>query len=412
MPGITEVSAMIRFEQTRRSGRPRKNSKVGLVERLEDRQLMAYSPLGYSLPDLTVSGTVAPTAAYGHDLAIRLDVRNLGASSLYEPLALEPGAPSTADAPPSHVGVFISRTPHFGYRTTIKIADVEVPAVPQNSVVTVNTSVQLPAYQPGFPVNGKTIYVFFKADNLNEVLEADKIHNLNRKAQPVLLQLPLPELSGVTWDVPAIVQPGDALRPTIKVANFGTVNTDTQGPFNVYLVASDDNKFGPGDTILQVFTIDSLPGLNSVPLAPHSIDGDLNTIYDQPNVVTLTSDQVVTPHVPGPYYIGVFVDPEHAILQLHDTEGKRPNTLFPSKKTDKPIPGLPPAGILQAPAPDTNLFPIPAFGPLMNGASSTVTTLMVADPGTYVPPNLSRNDSETVVAPNFPIPAASTRTKR
>src|SRR5438105_4542509 len=78
----------------RRAERVRRRPDRIAPERLEGRELLSYSPLGFSLPDLTVTGRAAPIAAYGGPLAVEVDVRNLGASSLIEPLNLEPGAGS------------------------------------------------------------------------------------------------------------------------------------------------------------------------------------------------------------------------------------------------------------------------------------------------------------------------------
>ena len=90
---------------------PRASAVAPAIEALEGRQLLSYSPFG-SLPDLSVTAQAGAIAAYGGPITVTLDVQNLGASSTVEPLNLQPGSPSTADAPPSHVGVYLLRTPN------------------------------------------------------------------------------------------------------------------------------------------------------------------------------------------------------------------------------------------------------------------------------------------------------------
>ncbi len=97
------------------------------LERLEERQLLSFSDLGFSLPDLIVSGVAGPKAAWGGTISVAGYVQNIGASTIPEPTqqvptsqlispALIPNAllgtnnSSTADAPDTSVAVYI--TPH------------------------------------------------------------------------------------------------------------------------------------------------------------------------------------------------------------------------------------------------------------------------------------------------------------
>lgn len=386
---------MERFE--RRNGRHR-GAPINL-ERLEGRELLSYSPFGFSLPDLTVTGVSAPTAAYGQTLTVQVDVHNIGASSMYEPYALEPGAFSTADAPPSEVGVYASTSRHFRPGDAIFLGEIDIPFVVQNSTVTVVDTVVLPDFGPGLPREGKTLYIFFEADTNNVIAEVDETNNFQLKGVPVVIQPPLPELSGVVFDVPRIVQPGDSLRPTIKIANFGTVDPAAQAPVLVYLVASTDEDFGPGDTILADFLIEPDPitgvevrPLSDVPLAsPRALQADIVTIYNQPNVVTLVSPQVTTPTEPGEYFVGVIIDPNEEIVQISDLNEGRSSRLFPVRPVGPRQRFLPPAGILRGPS--TSRFPVRPF-PIMLGqvlaARAPVATMSVQLPGEPAPTGLSR----------------------
>src|SRR4051812_42689851 len=123
--------------QARRTGggvRRRRGADLAPLETLEGRDLLAYTPLGVSLPDLAASGFAAPVAAWNGPLAVTVDVRNLGASSLTEPLGLEPGTTSTADAPPSDVGVFISSRPFFRPGTSLQVGSLPVGEIRQNTL--------------------------------------------------------------------------------------------------------------------------------------------------------------------------------------------------------------------------------------------------------------------------------------
>ena len=86
----------------------RRRSELAPLELLEGRALMAYSALGFSLPDLTISGVAAPAASWGNTLAVTVTLNNIGSETINEPLALAPGSQSTADAAPTTVAVYAS----------------------------------------------------------------------------------------------------------------------------------------------------------------------------------------------------------------------------------------------------------------------------------------------------------------
>jgi hypothetical protein len=357
------------FSQRPRRDFAARNRRAALrpeTEALEGRQLLSYSPIG-SLPDLTATGQAGAIAAYGGPLSVTVDVRNLGASSQVEPLSLQPGAVSTADAGPSHVGVYLLRTPHThpGAGGSVLIGEIPVPGVPQNSLVTVSQTLLMPAKPFRFPGSGGFVYLAFRADDLREVRDLDRTNNLS-PIVPVQIEAALPDLAAIAIDVPPTMQPGDVIAPSIKIANYGTVDTATQGPVTVLLVASTDTNYGPTDVILGRYQITDLPGLSQAPQR-RTVLGDV-TLDNPPNVTTLetTTDgqqNVTLPTGLGSYFIGVIVDPLNTIRELHEV-GSGPSSALQQVRLVSNVPGLPPAGVQSPPSPDTNLFPTPAFAPL------------------------------------------------
>ena len=245
------------------------------TEALEGRQLLSYSPIG-SLPDLTVTAQAGAIAAYGGPISVTLDVRNLGASSLVEPLALQPGAVSTADAGPSHVGVYLLKNKHVhaGGGGSVLVGEIAIPAVPQNSLVTVSQTLILPARPHGFPGSGGNVLLAFRADDQREVRDIDRTNNIG-SIVPLQIEAALPDLTAIALDVPPTMQPGDVIAPSIKIANYGTVDSATQGPVTVLLVASTDGNYGPTDVILGRYEITDLPGLSQAPQR-RTVLGDVN----------------------------------------------------------------------------------------------------------------------------------------
>ncbi|MEO6811403.1 MAG: hypothetical protein ABI353_20015 [Isosphaeraceae bacterium] len=365
------------MDARRRRVRVRRRLDRAAPERLEGRELLTSTPLGYSLPDLTVSGTPAPVAAYGGPLAVSVDVRNLGASSLIEPLAIMPGMPSSADVGPTRVDVYLSPRSHFG-PGAVKIGSVAVPSAPQNSFQQIEGVVNMPQTRlRRFPGSGGTVYAYFKIDTARLTQDTNRANNVTRVGVPILVAAPLPDLQATALDLPPVMQAGDAIQPWIKVANYGTVDTATQGPLVVDLVASTDTAFGPGDIVLAQFSLDSLPPLSLVP-TQGIVLGDVNV--DTPvNVATLQGPVVVLPQMPGVYNIGVIVDPFNSIREIREI-GRGPNTnLSPVQQVGPSIPGLPPAGILVPTPPAGNVFPYPALGPIDtvgNPDPNTITDLI------------------------------------
>lgn len=281
---------------------------------LESRELMAYSPYGVSLPDLVVSGSSSGVAAWGQPLALSINVHNIGASSMIEPTQLEQGAASSADAGETVINVLASRVPNPGKNQSIVIAQVQVPAIPQNGSSQINGSINLPTRPAGYPNVGGKIYLTYVVNPNRNVLEYDPNNNTTASANPVRIQAALPDLKVVSAEVPSNLKPGDSVAPTVTIANFGTANPNLQGPVTVQLVASLDRNFGPGDSVISSFVIDSLPGVNAVPTVA-TVNG-VQTLVPPSNTLTQTFPVGTLPATPNRYFIGVVIDPTKTIRQL------------------------------------------------------------------------------------------------
>lgn len=333
------------------------------VQSLESRQLLAWSPLGFSLPDLTISGFGPPVAAYGEPFAVTVRVQNQGASSILEPLALEPNAISTADAPATKAAVFVSPSPRFG-AGAIKIGEIDVPRITQNSWVEITATITMPDQLPFRLSNGGTVYLYFRADAERTSLDYDRTNNTTRQGVPVRIVPALPELLAIGIDTPTVMQPGDTIAPTIKVANNGAANPNQQvDSFQVVLVASTDTNFGPGDEVLATFEVLSLPPLALVPMQ-RTVLGDVN-VQDPINIITLNViEPIVLPSAPGEYYIGVIVDPQNQVNEISEI-GRGPDAALNTvRRVGPPIPGLPPAGVVQVPLPSPGaVFPFTPYTP-------------------------------------------------
>lgn len=294
---------------------------------------MTYTPLGYSLPDLAVSGYAAKTAAWGGPLAIQLHVENLGASSIVEPLNLAPGSPSSADAPATSVTVFASTRPG-GKGKVVNVGSIAVPATEQNSETSLVGTITLPARPAGFAARGD-IFLTLVINNNRAILESDYANNVTRLPGGVDIEAPLPDVRAVALDIPATLQPGDYITPTIRIANFGNADTASQGPLTVILVASLNTTYGPGDAVIGSYTLTSLPGQSQVPTTSN-LSGDENVVPPS-NYNTTTLEPIRLPTTPRKYFIGVIIDPNDTIRERTETT---PNLQL--RQTVQKIKGLPP----------------------------------------------------------------------
>jgi hypothetical protein len=315
------------------------------LECLEGRELLAFTPLGFSLPDLTVSGYAAPAASWNGSLAVTVTVQNLGASTINEPLALAPGSTSTADSQPTVVEVYLQRKKAPTPRT-IPIGSISIPSIPQNSSETFTQTITMPSQLPGFPGDGGTVYVSFAVDPFHTIPEADFTNNASGP-KPLVIAAPLPELVGVGLDVPPVMQPGDTINPNIRIDNLGPADTAAQGPVTVALVASTTPTFNSRSTIVASYTVANIPGIQNVPEQSPTI-APLNSLTMPANSVIIAGTPVTLPAFPKNYFLGVVIDPNLTIKQLQRIgKVKGIGSSFTlSHRVGPPIRNLPPAGVV------------------------------------------------------------------
>src|SRR5262249_35466270 len=98
--------------QFRPERRARRRTNLADLEVLESRALLAFSTRGFALPDLKITGTAGPVAAWGGTLSVTATIINTGASTITNPIAQAPGAASTAAAAASQVTVLLTPRAH------------------------------------------------------------------------------------------------------------------------------------------------------------------------------------------------------------------------------------------------------------------------------------------------------------
>ncbi len=353
-----------------RQARPRKHARrrrnMTAPEQLESRALLAFSSLGFSLPDLAITGQAGPRAAWGGVLEVSAILQNIGASTITEPLSQAPattaptpgspyGSTSTADAPVTTVTVLLSRTAR-STRGAVSLGTIQAPPLSQNSVEQLAASFALPSRPKGFAGAGGKFYVWFLANSSNSTPEVSHSNNLSKPVAVQVTSQPLPELRAIALALPASLSPGDTVEPQIQIENFGSADSSLQGPVTVYLVASVTRNFTLGSSIVASYTVDSIPAVSETPTA-----GNFKTfakhIINQPNnVVTITGSAVTLPASPRTYFLGVVVDPNGSINQL--SVPKNNFTLI--RVVGPKVKHLPPAGVVSLP--NTGQFPNPPSG--------------------------------------------------
>ena len=351
--------------QFRPERRARRRTNLADLELLESRALMAFSTLGFSLPDLQITGTAGPVAAWGGTLSVTATIVNSGASTITNPIAQAPGSPSTADAAASQVTVLLTPRAH-SLRGAVTLGTFTAPAIPQNNLEQVTASFTLPSRPRGFTGRaGGTFYLRLEANSNNQLVEADGTDSDISPPIPVTLaSQALPELQAVALGVPPVLQPGDTIAPTIGVANLGTA---ASGPVQVALVASTTRNFTVGSSIVALYNIANIPSASQTPVGGNA-GPPLENVSPPGNTVFFTGPAVTLPTSPQKYFLGVVVDPFGKVKQLTASSSR----LSLIQTVGPPIPNLPPAGVVSTPS--TNLFPLPPTGTLIGVLSTSSTS--------------------------------------
>lgn len=310
----TEVT-VASFDQPRRTRRFRPEG-LG-PELLENREVMAYSAMGFSLPDLAVGNNASPVASWGQPFAVQIQAYNRGASSLPE-LPQYPLPPSMADAV-TEVDVYLARG-----RNRVQIDTIDLGRIRQNSLSNGVVNIDLPDTPPdGFPAAGGQFRMVFVPRVSNQIRLPMASPNGGSWSMPINVLPSLPQLQFVSDNSPGVIVPGQVFTPQVVIANVGGANIATQGPLTVALVASADPYFSPDDIVLDQFTFESLPGLNQRPIA-----GGMRGLHGsrQGNLPLAANEASafgakITFPLNGPYYIGYVIDPDRTITQISDNAG-------------------------------------------------------------------------------------------
>jgi len=333
---------------------------VTALESLEGRQLLAFSSLGYSLPDLRVSGSAGPVAAWGGALAVSVNLQNFGSSTTLEPLGLAPSSPSSADAAVSTIAVYITPRAHSQVGG-VQIGTIQAPPLAQNDIEQLTDSFALPNRPRGFPGTGGKFYVYFRANASGSVLESQAQNDTSQSVPVRVYGRFLPLLQATALDVPATMRPGDTIRPVIQIANLGTAPTRLQGNLQVALVASVDPTFTLGSSIVGIYDIGNIASQSNTPIRSYNKNGRVNlqraardNLTPNNNVATIIGDPVTLPTSPATYYLGVVIDPNSKIQQLPSTLKRFQLIMRVGPNTA----GLPPAGVISTGGSSNNLpFP-------------------------------------------------------
>jgi hypothetical protein len=369
--------------------RARRRTELPALEQLEGRQLMAYTTLGYSLPDLRVTGQAGPVASWGGPLTVTAFLQNTGASTIDEPTALIPATqivagpdglpvppyvtPSSADVQSNQIAIFV--TPNRNsLANAIEIGTFTAPAtgtvVSQNNAITVPQTLTLPPHPVGFPTVGR-VYIRLVA-NVNNAVTQSSTHNNISPAIPVrLVSVALPSLRATAFGVPATMQPGDTIAPTIQITNEGTA--PMPAGLQVAVVASVTPDFNLGSSIVALYTIPTaIPAGSSAPIRlgrrhPRIFTAALtNNVNNGVNVINFPGTPATLPTSPARYFLGVVIDPNNMVNQLSLPS----NRLEQIRVVGQTNGGLPPAGVNSSAL--TQLFPNPPDGVPIGVTSSTV----------------------------------------
>ncbi len=367
--------------------RARRRTDLAALEQLEGRQLLSYSSLGYSLPDLQVRGLAGSVATWGGSYSVTVLLQNTGASTMIEPLSLVPASevavgpdgnlvppsyiPSTADAAASQVGIYLAPRPH-SLAGAIEIGTATA-GVTQNNIDEFTVPLTLPQRPAGFRATG--VYYIRLVANVNQTIQESTIANNLSAPIPVRFIAPaLPRLEATALDLPASLQPGDTVAPTFQITNLGTANTATQGPVEVALVASTTPDFNLGSSIVGLYTLPGgIPAQSEAPVKNNARHHSrlygtatgINNVTPANNVVTFTGSAVTLPTSPSTYFLGLVIDPFNTLRQ----QSLPANRLELIRTVGPATSGLPPAGVVSTPLNPVPQFPNPPNGVLIGNVN-------------------------------------------
>ena len=321
------------------------------MRRLEERTLLSFSNLGFSLPDLTISGEAGPRAAWGGPSIVSAYLQNIGASTTTEPLSqavpTDTQAAGSLYSSASRRGCarldgeglahadsqIVERRGHAGDHSRRRRLE-------QNNVEQLSSPFTLPS-RPERICRSRTAS-FTSGSSPTPPTNFPKATSRNNLSKPVAVQVtgqPLPELRVIGLAVPSRMQPGDTIAPTIVVENFGHGRYSAQGPVTVDLVESVTKSFTLGSQIVATYTIDDLPGVSGTPTKGNYRTFASQILAQPENVVSMGGNAVTLSTSPNTYFLGVVVDPQGAINQLSLPK----NSFQAIHVVGPPIKGLPPA---------------------------------------------------------------------
>lgn len=351
----------IPFKRPQPGARARRRAfRVVSPERLESRELL--TGFANSIPNLVVQGFPTPLATWGGPFSASISVSNTASNTTLQPLSLQPGESSPADA--GQFTVAVSLISKAGGRThAVQLGSVPFSGLAQNSSETLTANFVLPNRPLHFPSFGGKTYLQLVVNPSRSLVQPGAAANVFVDRQdPVKIVTPAAAVRVVGVDLPATMQPGDTIAPNIRLANVGAINSAVGGPLTVELVASTSKFFTAGVSVVAKYTVDQIQPQSLVPTQSLTF-GDVN-LDPQLNEETLFGSPVTLPVRPKTYYLGVVVNPDVQATALAQV-GK---ILLLGKvtKVGPPIRNLPPAGVVGQPiTPAPNPFPFPN-APVLN----------------------------------------------
>ena len=235
------------FSQRPRRDLAARNRRAALrpaTEALEGRQLLSYSPIG-SLPDLD-----GDRPGRGDRRLRRPDQRDARRPQPRGQLAdRAPEPPAGRDQhgrrraePRRRLPAAHAARPPGRRRLGARRRGRRSPAVPQNSLVTVSQTLTLPGQAAQVPRQRRAASTWRSGPTTctrpaTSTAPTTSARSCRSRSRP-----PCPTSPRSRSTCRPSCSRATSIAPTIKVANYGTVDTATQGPVTVLLVASTDTE--------------------------------------------------------------------------------------------------------------------------------------------------------------------------